>query len=125
MGLLLPLVLPLCGAMVTAQGAPPETLEAIVPAVIGAVFGGAVFGDHCSPYSDTTIVSALASGVSTHEHTITQLPYALIAAGATVVLGYIPVALGLPAWIALVTGLALLAAVVAVTSRGSPPIKGS
>ena len=125
MGLLLPLVLPLCGAMVTAQGAPPETLEVIVPAVIGAVFGGAVFGDHCSPYSDTTIVSALASGVSTHEHTITQLPYALIAAGATVVLGYIPVALGLPAWIALVTGLALLAAVVAVTSRGSTPIKGS
>ncbi len=117
MGLLLPLVLPLCGAIVTAQGAPPETLDVIVPAVIGAVFGGAVFGDHCSPYSDTTIVSALASGVSTHEHTITQLPYALVAAGATVAFGYVPVALGLPAWAALVTGLALLAAIVAFTAR--------
>lgn len=120
MGLLLPLVLPLSGAMVAAQGAPPETLDVIVPAVIGAVFGGAVFGDHCSPYSDTTIVSALASGVSTHEHTITQLPYALVAAGATVILGYAPVALGLPAWAALLAGLGVLTALVAFMSRKAP-----
>ncbi|NIP98172.1 MAG: Na+/H+ antiporter NhaC family protein, partial [Akkermansiaceae bacterium] len=80
MGILMPLVLPTVGGMADVQGAPPELVAQLVPAVIAAVFGGAVFGDHCSPYSDTTIVSALATGISTPEHTVTQLPYALLAA---------------------------------------------
>lgn len=117
MGLLMPLALPLAGRMAGAQELPPEMLITIVPAVIGAVFAGAVFGDHCSPYSDTTIVSALASGVSTHEHTITQLPYALLAAGAAIVAGYLPVALGLPAPLALLLGGGILTALVLRTSR--------
>ena len=117
MGLLMPLVLPLSGAIAAAQGASPEILETIVPAVIGAVFGGAVFGDHCSPYSDTTIVSALATGISTHEHTITQLPYALVAAVAAVSLGFFPVSLGVPAWVALLLGCGLLTAGIQIITR--------
>jgi len=52
----------------------------LVPAVIGAVFGGAVFGDHCSPFSDTTVVSAIASGCEPTAHVHSQLPFAAIAA---------------------------------------------
>ena len=98
--------------MSAAQAAPPERLATIVPAVIAAVFGGAVFGDHCSPYSDTTIVSALASGISTPEHTITQLPYALLTAGTAVLAGYLPIALGLSHWLALALGSAILVGLV-------------
>ncbi|MBI23249.1 MAG: hypothetical protein CMN05_06600 [Roseibacillus sp.] len=119
MGLLMPLVLPLSGTMAAEQGIAPEVLATIVPAVIGAVFGGAVFGDHCSPYSDTTIISALATGVSTHEHTITQLPYALITAGAALGLGYFPVALGIPGWLAVLSGSGILTALVILWVRRS------
>lgn len=108
MGILMPIVLPVAGALASSQGASPETLAFVLPALIGAVFGGAVFGDHCSPYSDTTIVSAMACGVSTHEHTITQLPYALLAAGFALILGYLPVALGIPGAVCLLLGGGLL-----------------
>ncbi len=51
------------------------------PLVLAAILGGGVFGDHCSPISDTTAVSSVAAGCDLLEHTRTQLPYALIAAG--------------------------------------------
>ena len=56
-------------------------------AVIGAVFSGSVFGDHCSPFSDTTIVSAVASGVSPYQHVVTQLPYAILALTLSIFMG--------------------------------------
>jgi Na+/H+ antiporter NhaC len=60
---------------------------------VGAVLGGAVFGDHCSPISDSTIISSMAAGTDHIDHVRTQLPYALLAAALTVVLyllfGYI------------------------------------
>jgi len=61
-------------------------LDAPVALCMGAVISGGVFGDHCSPISDTTIISAMASGCDVGEHTKTQLPYALIAAGISLVL---------------------------------------
>lgn len=56
--------------------------------VLAAILGGGVFGDHCSPISDTTAVSSVAAGCDILEHTRTQLPYALIAAGFAIV-GYL------------------------------------
>ena len=53
--------------------------------IIAAILGGGVFGDHCSPISDTTAVSALASGCDLLEHVKTQLPYALFGGGLTVI----------------------------------------
>ncbi len=61
-------------------------LDAPVALAMGAAISGGVFGDHCSPISDTTIISAMASGCSVQEHTHTQLPYALIAAGISLIL---------------------------------------
>ncbi|WP_297443069.1 Na+/H+ antiporter NhaC family protein, partial [Sulfurimonas sp.] len=54
------------------------TMDADVALAIGAVISGGVFGDHCSPISDTTIISSLASDCEVIEHVQTQLPYALI-----------------------------------------------
>jgi Na+/H+ antiporter NhaC len=65
----------------------PLALEsgASVPLVVAAVMGGGVFGDHCSPISDTTVISSLAAGCNHIEHVTTQIPYAVAAgAGATV-----------------------------------------
>ena len=64
--ILIPLGMPLA----TSLGLPPSLL-------LGAILGGGVFGDHCSPISDTTAVSAIASGCDLLEHVKTQLPYAL------------------------------------------------
>jgi Na+/H+ antiporter NhaC len=112
MALLMPLALPAIGPMAEAQGLPAEAVAQAVPAVIAAVFGGAVFGDHCSPFSDTTIVSALACGITTTEHTLTQLPYALLAAGVALGAGYLPHAVGLDHRLGLLAGAIVLVAVV-------------
>jgi Na+/H+ antiporter NhaC len=102
MALLMPLALKV---LTDAEGA--DAALATAPGVIGAVFGGAVFGDHCSPFSDTTVVSALASGCRPIDHVISQLPYALTAAIAAA-LAYLLMALGLPALLAtLLAGVAL------------------
>ena len=81
MGLLMPLALPATLVAANSAQLPPGEIATLVPMVIGAVFGGAVFGDHCSPFSDTTIVSAIASGCETTAHVHSQLPFAAIAAG--------------------------------------------
>ena len=54
------------------------SMDADIALAIGAVISGGVFGDHCSPISDTTIISSLASECDVVEHVQTQLPYALI-----------------------------------------------
>ncbi len=81
-GILLPLAIPLTASLGVAE----TPADGVVPLAIAAVFGGAVFGDHCSPLSDTTIVSAAACGVDPREHALTQAPYAGIAAGGALVL---------------------------------------
>ena len=62
---------------------------------LGAVLDGAIFGDHCSPISDTTIISSIASRCDHIQHVRTQLPYSLLVAALALLCGYIPAALGL------------------------------
>ena len=61
------------------------TLGGDVSLAIGAVISGGVFGDHCSPISDTTIISSLASECDVVEHVQTQLPYALLSGAIALV----------------------------------------
>ncbi len=96
MGLLMPLALPATLAAAAAAGLPVNELTILIPAVIGAVFGGAVLGDHCSPFSDTTVVSSIASGCEPTAHVHSQLPFAAIAAGFAAV-AYALMAGGIPA----------------------------
>ena len=66
---------------------------------VGAVLDGAIFGDHCSPISDTTIMSSIASSCNLIDHVRTQLPYSLFVAGLALLCAYVPSALGLsPGW---------------------------
>ena len=61
-------------------------METSIPLVAGAVFGGSIFGDHCSPISDTTIMSCATTGCDIIDHVKTQIPYALIFAGVSIIL---------------------------------------
>jgi len=61
-------------------------MDANVALAIGAAISGGVFGDHCSPISDTTIISSLAADCDVVEHIQTQLPYALISGVIALVL---------------------------------------
>ncbi len=78
--IMIPLAVPLAAAM-QLDGAAVS-----LPLVVSAVLGGGVFGDHCSPISDTTVISSAAAGSDHIEHVRTQAPYALAAAALAVVL---------------------------------------
>jgi Na+/H+ antiporter NhaC len=78
--IMIPLAVPLV-AQFNAEGAVVS-----VPLVVSAVLGGGVFGDHCSPVSDTSVVSSMASASDHIDHVRTQMPYALLAAGITLAL---------------------------------------
>ncbi|MCK5878396.1 MAG: Na+/H+ antiporter NhaC family protein [Holophagae bacterium] len=92
----------------TSWGTMAITYPLLVPVVIGtpylyptiaAVLSGAVFGDHCSPISDTTIMSSMASACDHVDHVRTQIPYALTTAGTALLLGYLLLDLHIPAWL--------------------------
>ncbi|WP_373601105.1 Na+/H+ antiporter NhaC family protein [Paraclostridium bifermentans] len=108
MGILMPLAIPL------AHSINPEMSFVIVST--SAVLTGAIFGDHCSPISDTTILSSMGAGCSHIEHVKTQMPYSLFVATITVVFGYIPAGLGLPIYIVL--PLAIIAVFIGVQIFG-------
>ncbi|MBT8062297.1 MAG: Na+/H+ antiporter NhaC family protein [Xanthomonadales bacterium] len=108
MGILIPLVIPLTWAVLQANGmADPEHMH-ILYSTIASVLAGSVWGDHCSPISDTTILSSLASGCDHIEHVRTQLPYAVAVGLTAIVTCMVPVALGMPWWLGLAAGLAIL-----------------
>jgi len=87
--------------------------------VFGAVLAGAIFGDHTSPLSDTTILSSIGSGIHLVDHVTTQLPYAMVAAGAAAV-GYVAMGLTENTWLGLLAALIALVAAIAVLRARSP-----
>ena len=106
MGVLMPLAIPVIFSL--TEGAVDIERDRLVVATIGAVFSGAVFGDHCSPFSDTTIVASIASGVAPIDHVRTQLPFAMIAAVMALVGGFLPLGFGVPSILCLGVGIFLL-----------------
>jgi Na+/H+ antiporter NhaC len=74
---------------------------------IGAILDGSIFGDHCSPISDTTIMSSIASSCDHVHHVRTQLPYSIVVALMALGLGYIPAAMGVSPWIGIVSAVVL------------------
>lgn len=72
------ILIPIGVPLIQSLGLPPSL-------VVAAILGGGIFGDHCSPISDTTAVSSLAAGCDVLTHVKTQFPYALVAGGATLV----------------------------------------
>ncbi len=76
------ILIPIGVPLIQALGLPPSL-------VIAAILGGGIFGDHCSPISDTTCVSAIASGCDLLEHVKTQMPYALFGGALTLIAYFI------------------------------------
>ena len=98
MAILLPTTLPLAHAL----GGLPTTVL-----VAAAVLDGAIFGDHCSPISDTTVLSSVAAGCDHLDHVKTQVPYALGVMSVAAVFGYLGTAAAYPAWVGLLLGIAV------------------
>ncbi|MFL2118498.1 Na+/H+ antiporter NhaC family protein [Marinilactibacillus psychrotolerans] len=94
MGILMPLAIPLASAL------DPGNSEFVIMSA-GAVLTGAIFGDHSSPISDTTILSSMGAGSNLIDHVKTQLPYALAVGIISIVFGYLPSAMGMNIWIIL------------------------
>lgn len=92
MAILFPVVIPLAVTMGAGVGFAGGEHYAILLGCVSSVMGGAVFGDHCSPISDTTVLSAMSSACDLIDHVRTQLPYALLVAVVALAVGEIPAA---------------------------------
>ena len=108
MAIMVPLVVPLTVALGGAAVIPGGPEASILLGATASVLAGAIFGDHCSPISDTTVLSSTASACDHMDHVRTQMPYALIVAMVGILLGNIGTAYGLPAWAALLLGVSVL-----------------
>ncbi len=108
MAILYPLILPASWLLCQEQGMSADATMPLFYNVVASVLAGSVMGDHCSPISDTTIMSSLASSCNHLQHVKTQMPYALTVGGVAVLLGVLPTALGLPLWAAFLMGFVVL-----------------
>jgi Na+/H+ antiporter NhaC len=108
MGILMPLVVPLTWAILASNGMGDPAHYHIMYSAVSCVLAGAVWGDHCSPISDTTILSSMASGCDHIEHVRTQLPYAMSVGLVALFLGTLPTGFGLPWWVSILVGAAVL-----------------
>ena len=105
MAILYPLILPAGWLLAENSGLDYDTSMAIFHNIAAAVLTGSVLGDHCSPISDTTILSSLASSCPHIDHVRTQLPYALTTGFFAIVIGTLPAAYGVSPWILFPAGI--------------------
>lgn len=107
MAILYPLVLPVTWHLTSNAGYAYNDGMTVLLDVISCILAGAVMGDHCSPISDTTIMSSTSTGCNHLEHVRTQMPYALTVGGVSLV-WIIFSSLGVPAWLLLILGIVVL-----------------
>ncbi|MDD3824145.1 MAG: Na+/H+ antiporter NhaC family protein [Sphaerochaetaceae bacterium] len=79
----------------------------LIPVIIGSIFAGAIFGDHCSPISDTTVMASIFAGSDHIAHVKTQMPYAVLVAGISAVL-YLLSSFIRIGWLLLIIGIVAL-----------------
>jgi Na+/H+ antiporter NhaC len=117
MGILVPLVIPLAWAVMSVNGMTEAGDMHILYSSVSCVLAGAVWGDHCSPISDTTVLSSIASGCNHIEHVRTQLPYAMLVGLVAIVIGTVPGGYGVPPWVSLLVGGVVLYVVLRLRGR--------
>lgn len=121
MAIMMPIVIPLSHTVSGMYNLSPADTSLILNGVISSVLAGCVFGDHCSPISDTTILSSMASRCNHVDHVRTQLPYAIVVALVCMLLGDIPTAFGLSPYISLILiGIVLLIVLFVFGKKISP-----
>ncbi len=114
MGILIPIIVPLGVAL------SPDSDGFLLYAATGSVLAGATLGDHMSPLSDTTVLSAAGAGVDVVSHTRTQLPYACTVGTVALLMGYLPVGLGISPWVLIPCGVATCWLVIRFLGRSLP-----
>ncbi len=112
MGILMPLVVPLAWEISSSGGLSAGITHEIIYASVSSVLAGSVWGDHCSPISDTTILSSIATQCDHVEHVNTQLPYAMVVGTISVLAMLGVLVAGIPWWIIYPAGAALIAGVI-------------
>ena len=119
MAILTPVVVPMAHGLSLASGIATDSgsYTAILLGTIAAVLAGSVWGDHCSPIADTTVLASMASGSDHMAHVKTQLPYALSAGLAAILIGIVPASFGLSPWLLLILGAGTMAALVRFAGR--------
>ncbi|EAH6291998.1 Na+/H+ antiporter NhaC family protein [Campylobacter lari] len=117
MGILMPLAIPLAMAVGVHNDLNGIELHQYMIINISGVLTGAIFGDHCSPISDTTILSSMGSKCDLLAHVSTQMPYALSVCAISILCGYLPVALGLNVWLGLVFGIIAMIALLFIVGK--------
>lgn len=117
MAIFIPIAIPIAYTLPGAEGVHPGIGDNIVLATIGAVLAGSVFGDHCSPISDTTVLSSMASAADHVDHVRTQMPYALVVAVVAVLAGYLPAGYGVHPALSHLMALAVLIGIVFLIGR--------
>ncbi|MCF8217892.1 MAG: Na+/H+ antiporter NhaC family protein [Bacteroidales bacterium] len=117
MAILYPLILPASWLICQENGLDHQASLSIFYNVVSTVLAGSVLGDHCSPISDTTILSSLASSCNHIAHVRTQLPYALTVGVVAIVFGTLPAAYGISSLILFPVGIEVLFLVVHVFGR--------
>ncbi len=122
MAIVYPLMLPLVWELSIQEGYTAAMAMALFSNTTSTVLAGAVLGDHCSPISDTTILSSLACHCDHIEHVRTQMPYALTVGAISLLLTMITAGLGVPWYLAYIIGIAGLVAVVRIIGRRVAPI---
>ena len=115
MFLVMPMAIPIARTVMESAALPDP--DAFFLLCVGSVLSGSIFGDHCSPLTDCTILSSMGCGCENMDHVRTQMPYALTTAAASLALGILPAALGLSVWLCLPLGCAGLAAVLWLFGR--------
>ncbi len=120
MAILYPLIIPAVYTVCKNSGlAPDETME-IIYNVVSVVLAGSVLGDHCSPISDTTILSSMATQCNHVSHVRTQLPYAAIVGGVSLFICLVFVNIGLPWYLNYLIGFAICYAIVRFFGKTIP-----
>ncbi|MFQ5485326.1 MAG: Na+/H+ antiporter NhaC family protein, partial [Desulfobacterales bacterium] len=117
MAILTPIVIPISYQLPIEAGLSNALSHEILIGTIGAVLSGSVLGDHCSPISDTTILSSMASAADHVDHVRTQLPYAMLVGAVACLVGYIPTGWGYNSWLSLFAGAAILFGIVMVIGK--------
>lgn len=117
MAILYPLILPASWLITQNYGMEYGGSLDIFHNVVSAVLAGSVLGDHCSPISDTTILSSLASSCNHIDHVRTQLPYALTVGAVAIVVGTIPSAFGISSWFLFPAGILVMYLIVRVFAK--------
>ena len=115
MFMVMPMAIPIASAVVGAENLTGDSSFLLL--CVASVLSGSIFGDHCSPMTDCTVLAALGSGCNIMEHVRTQLPYAMTVAAVTIVFGTLLTALGMSVWLSLALGCAAMAALLLVIGK--------